>query len=125
MEPRYRQPQGDKLALPKQVVLGTQVWEIVERNRNKDGMLSEDSYGYTLQKENLIVIDTMIAESRKKQTLFHEIMHALRHTYGNPTMPKKTDSEDLWEHYFIGAWETSLIMVFRDNPKVLAYLIWE
>ena len=111
------------MPLPKQVILGTQTWDVVERNRNKDGMLSEDSYGYTLQKENLIVIDAMISESRKKQTLFHEIMHALRHTYGNPTMPKKTDSEDLWEHYFIGIYEEGIILMFRDNPNVMEYLL--
>jgi hypothetical protein len=111
------------MVLPKKVVLGTQTWEIVERTRNKDGMLSEDSYGYTLHKENLIVIDSMISESRKKQTLFHEILHALRYTYGNPTMPKKTDEVDLWEHYFIGIYEEGVILMFRDNPIVKEYLL--
>jgi hypothetical protein len=111
------------MALPKKVILGTQTWEIVERTRNKDGMLSEDSYGYTLHKENLIVVDSMIAESRKKQTLFHEIMHALKYTYGNPTTPKKTDSEDVWEHYYIGIYEEGIILMFRDNPVVKEYLL--
>lgn len=111
------------MALPKQVILGTQTWEIVERNRNKDGMLSEDSYGYTLHKENLIVVDSMISETRKKQTLFHEIFHALRYTCGNPTMPKKTDETDIWEHYFIGIYEEGIILMFRDNPAIRDYLL--
>lgn len=113
------------MPLPKQVVLGTQVWDIVERSRNKDGMLSDDSYGYTLHKENLIVIDSLISESRKKQTLFHEIFHALRFTYGNPATPKKTDDVDSWEHYFIGIYEEGVILMFRDNPQVKKYLLGE
>lgn len=111
------------MPLPKEVVLGTQTWEVVERNRNKDGMLSEENYGYTLHKENLIVIDSAIAESRKKQTLFHELLHALRFTYGNPATPKKGDDTDVWEHYFIGIYEEGIILMFRDNPHLVEYLM--
>jgi ribonucleotide reductase alpha subunit len=112
-------------AIPTQVKIGAQVFDIVERSHKKDGMLNDDTYGYTLDKENLIVVDSDIHITKKQVTLLHEIMHACRLVFDNGVRPKKIDEFDVWEHYFIGAWETSLIMVFRDNPKVLAYLIWE
>jgi hypothetical protein len=111
------------MPLPKQVTIGTQTWDIVERTRNKDGMLSEDSYGYTLHKENLIVIDSMISESRKKQTLFHELLHAMRFTSGSPTLPRKGDDVDIWEHYFIAIYEDGVILMLKNNPEVRDYLL--
>ena len=111
------------MELPKQVRIGTQVWKIVQRSRTNDGMLGEDNFGYTLNKENVIVIDSQIAPSRKKQTLMHEILHAIRFTFGNPNTPKKTEDIDVWEHFFIASYEEGLLLVIRDNPNVLAYLL--
>jgi hypothetical protein len=112
-------------AMPTQVKIGAQVFDIVERSRKKDGMLNDETYGYTLDKENLIVVDADIHITKKQVTLLHEIMHACRLVFDTGIKPKKTDEFDVWEHFFIGAWETSLIMVFRDNPKILNYITWE
>jgi hypothetical protein len=112
-------------ALPSKVKVGAQVFNVVSRSRKVDGMLNDDTYGYTLDKENLIVIDSDIHITKKQVTLLHEIMHACRLVFDNGIKPSKTDEFDAWEHFFIGAWETSLIMVFRDNPKVLNYITWE
>jgi hypothetical protein len=109
--------------LPARIKIGTQTWEIVERTKNFDGMLDEGSYGYTLSRENLIVIDATAATSRKRQTLLHEILHAIKFSFGNPVTPKKTDEADIWEHYYIAMYEEGVLLVLRDNPEVLEYLL--
>jgi Zn-dependent peptidase ImmA (M78 family) len=109
--------------MPKRIVVGTQIWKVIERNRNTDGMLSEDNYGYTLHKENTIVVDAHIASSRKKQTLLHEIFHAIRYTFGGTHVPKKETDVEIWEHYFIGLYEEGMLVVLRDNPDLLSYLL--
>jgi len=119
------QKQAKPPALPSQVKVGVQVFDIIERSRSKDGMLNDSTYGYTLDTENLIVIDSSIHFSKKQVTLLHEIMHACRMSFDNGAKPKKNEEFEALEHYFIGVWETSLLLVMRDNPKVLAYLIWE
>lgn len=43
---------------------------------------SKELYGRHLVKENLILINEDIHESRKKETLMHEILHALFYNYG-------------------------------------------
>jgi hypothetical protein len=111
------------MELPKRVIVGTQVWTVVERNRTADGMLSEPNFGYTLPQENIIVIDKFATNSRKKQTLMHEILHAIRYTFGSPTIPGKKDELEVWEHYFIGMYEEGVLLVLRNNPQVLAYLL--
>ena len=52
----------------KQVKIGTQVWEIIERSSKKDSELNEGTYGYTMDKFNQIVIDIDLPESRKRTT---------------------------------------------------------
>ena len=111
------------MELPKKVLIGTQVWTITERSRMSDGMLGEPNFGYTLGQENLIVIDKSASNSRKRQILIHEILHAIRYTFGNPTVPKKTDDLEVWEHYFIGHYEEGILLVIRNNPDILAYLL--
>jgi len=108
---------------PKKVIVGSQVWKIVERSRTQDYALNDDSFGYTLNKENTIIIDSQITKSRKQQTLIHEIFHAIRYSFGNPVSPKKGDEVDTWEHYFIAMYEEGLLLVLRNNPEVLAYLL--
>jgi hypothetical protein len=109
--------------LPATVKIGTQTWEIVERTKNFDGMLDEGNYGYTLSRENLIVLDGTAAPSRKRQTLLHELLHAVKFSFGNPVTPKKTDEADVWEHYFIAMYEEGILLVLRENPEVLDYLL--
>jgi Zn-dependent peptidase ImmA (M78 family) len=113
------------MSMPKKVKIGTQVFQIVERSRSDDGMLNEGTFGYILDTENLIVIDATIASSRKKLTLFHEIMHAARMVYDTSVQPRKSDSFETWEHYFIGIWEESLLLVLKDNPELLEYIVKE
>lgn len=111
--------------LPATVKIGTQIWSIVEHTSKEDGMLYEDNYGYTLERRNMIVIDKDAPDSRKRQVLMHEIFHAIRFTFftGNKMAPK-LNFEDT-EHYFIGMYEETVLMVLKDNKPVLDYLIGE
>jgi len=115
--------------LPSKIKIGAQDWAIVERSRDDDGMINDDSYGYTLQKSNFIVIDKNCPPSRKRQTLFHELFHAVRFSNGSsgikPDM-ENIQSDDViytWEHYFIAMYEDTMLSVLRDNPSVTAYLL--
>ena len=108
--------------IPKKINIGTQEWAVVEHTSKEDGMLYEDNYGYTLERMNMIVLDKEASESRKRQVLMHEILHAIRFTFftGNKMPPKLSFEET--EHYFIGMYEETLLMVFSDNPDLLTYL---
>jgi len=108
--------------IPKKIMIGTQEWAVVEHTSKQDGMLYEDSYGYTLERMNMIVVDKEASASRKRQVLMHEILHAIRFTFFTGSkMAPKLNFEDT-EHYFIGMYEETLLMVFKDNPDLLKYL---
>lgn len=110
------------MATPKSVKIGTQVFDIVEKRRKDDATLHEGNYGYTLDEANLIVIDADIHHTKKQVTLLHEIMHAARMTFDNEAKPSSKATFEEWEHYFIGVWENSLLMVLRDNPEIIKWL---
>jgi hypothetical protein len=107
------------------VKIGAQVFDVIERSRSKDGMLNDSTYGYTLDTENLIVIDSSIHFSKKQVTLLHEIMHACRMSFDNSVKPKKGEEFEAWEHYFIGIYEEGLLLTIRNNPDLLEYLLSE
>jgi Zn-dependent peptidase ImmA (M78 family) len=109
--------------IPKQVKVGLQTFKIVEKPALDDGMLNEGSYGYTLENQNLIVIDKNIPKSKKQVTVLHEVLHACRMSLEGPTRPKKSDDYETWEHHFIGIYENAVLMVMRDNPTLLKWLI--
>ena len=115
--------------LPNKVKIGAQNWEIIERSRDDDGYINDDSYGYTLQKSNVIVLDKHCPPSRKRQTLFHELFHAIRFSNGSSGI--KPNMEDIlpnevistWEHYFIAMYEDTMLSVLRENPQITEYFL--
>jgi Zn-dependent peptidase ImmA (M78 family) len=115
--------------MPTRVKIGAQDWAIIERDRADDGYIADDSYGYTLQKSNVIIIDKHCPPSRKRQTLFHELFHAIRFSNGSSGI--KPDMENIqpdeviatWEHYFIAMYEDTMLLVLRENPAVSDYLL--
>lgn len=115
--------------LPKIIKIGAQDWTLLERTPAEDGMLNDGTFGYTLQTSNLIVVDKNCPPSRKRQTIFHELFHAVRYSSGNsgikPNLEDVLPSEVIitWEHYFIGIYEDALLAVLRDNPKLADYLL--
>jgi Zn-dependent peptidase ImmA (M78 family) len=115
--------------MPTKVKIGTQSWTVIERSSNMDDALSSSAYGYTLVRSSTIIIDADAPPSRKRQTLLHELLHAIRYSMGNSTIPATSDDEskttDAWEHYFIGIYEEGVLAILRDNPLVTAYLLSE
>jgi Zn-dependent peptidase ImmA (M78 family) len=113
--------------MPTKVKIGSQNWTIEERTIQTDGVLDDNAYGYTLKRGSLIVIDKDATPSRKRQTLWHELMHAVRSSLGSIIVPKTTDNEqedsNSWEHYFIGMYEEGLLLIIRENPDVVNYLL--
>jgi hypothetical protein len=61
----------------------------------------------------------------KRVTLFHELLHAIRVTFGGSFQPSKNTDYDDWEHYFIGLYEEPVVLMLRDNPELAAYLLGE
>lgn len=110
---------------PSRVRIGGQVFKIEERPKTADPLLSDNTYGYTLDSGNLIVIDKELALTKKQQVVIHEILHAMRMVFEGPAKPSKKDSYDTWEHHFIGVWEAGMLMFLKDNPKVVAWLAHE
>ena len=108
---------------PNKVKIGAQVFYIEERNVKKDGTLNDNSYGYTLDQGNIIVLDANIAFTKKQQTLLHEIIHAIGMVYGSGQKePNAKDSYEVWEHHFIGIWEAPMLSFIKDNPEVVAWM---
>lgn len=111
------------MQIPRKVKIGAQVFYIEERNVKKDGTLNDNSYGYTLDQGNLIVIDANIAFTKKQQTLLHEIIHAIGMVYGSGQKePSSKDTYDVWEHHFIGIWEAPMLSFIKDNPEIVAWM---
>lgn len=106
---------------PSQVIIGTQIFEVVLRHRKDDGMLNDGNYGYTLDTENLIVLDSSLSSTRLRSTLLHEILHAIRMVFDTTVRPRKSDDFETWEHFFIGVYEEHLLIVLRDNPELVEY----
>ena len=106
--------------MPSSIRLGSQVWEIVEQKRKHQA--DPNHFGFTTAKDNTIVIDSELSPSMKRTTLFHELLHAVRITFGGSFVPGKGTAFDEWEHFFIGLYEEPVVMLFRDNPALVAFL---
>lgn len=104
------------------VKIGPQVFEIDFRNTREDGMLNDNSYGYTLDQGNLIVIASDVSESKQKVTMVHEILHSARMIMEGASKPKKKADYEEWEHHFIGIYENAFIMIMQDNPDLVEWL---
>lgn len=105
---------------PKQVKIGPQIFKIEFRDSLSDGTLGGTNYGYTLDQGNLIVIAKDLSLSKQQVTLMHEILHAMRMIFENGMPKKKADFEE-WEHFFIGVYENSFLMLMRDNPELMEW----
>jgi hypothetical protein len=109
------------MKLPKSVKIGTQVWEITEQKRKHS--VTNDHFGFTSLANNSIVLDSEQVPSMKRVTLFHELLHAIKITFGGSYQPGKGTSFEEFEHYFIGLYEEPVILMLKDNPELLEFLL--
>ncbi len=105
------------------VKIGPQVFGVEFRNTREDGMLNDNSYGYTLDQGNLIVVSADISLSKQQVTLVHEILHAARMILEGTSKPKKKAEYEEWEHHFISIYENAFIMIMQDNPELVKWLL--
>jgi|AntRauMFilla1563_2_1112583.scaffolds.fasta_scaffold56557_1 hypothetical protein len=110
------------MQMPTQIKVGPQLFTILEKTRKEDSLLNEGNYGYTLDQFNRIVIDKDMHKSKKQSTVLHELMHAARMVWQTPTQPTSVDSFEVWEHFFIGLYENSILMLLQDNPDLRKWL---
>ena len=111
------------MKMPTRVKVGAQIFKVEERTVKQDGTLNDNAYGYTLDQGNLIIIDANIAFSKKQQTLLHEVIHAIGMVYGSGQRePTPKDTYEIWEHHFIGIWESPMLSFIKDNPEIVAWL---
>lgn len=108
------------MKLPNKVKIGSQIWEISEQKR-KHAM--DNHFAVTNIKDNTIVVDADQAESMKRTTLFHELLHAIRITFGGSNRPSKWQDYEEAEHYWIGLYEEPVVAMLQDNPEIVAYLL--
>jgi Zn-dependent peptidase ImmA (M78 family) len=109
--------------IPKNVIIGTQVVEIVEHKRKHDSELTDGSYGYTMDRDNVIVLDAEMPLGMKRVTLFHELLHVIRFIYGGSFRPRKDTTYEEWEHYWVGLYEEPVLLMMRSNPDLVAFLL--
>lgn len=105
-----------------EVKVGPQTYAVEIRHPEKDGMLSDGNYAYTLDSGNLIVIAAGLSTSKMKQLYIHELLHAIAMVFGSTTKPQKDASYDDWEHHFISIYEAGWLMVMQDNPQLVEWL---
>lgn len=105
------------------IKIGAHQYEIVERSRAEDGMLNDGNYAYTLETGNMIVVDRDISMSKKQVTIMHELLHAIRFVNDGFPKPRKKDSFDDWEHYFINMYENNLLAILKDNVELTDWLL--
>lgn len=111
------------MLMPKSIKIGTQNWEIKEQKRKHSSDFIDGTYGFTIDKDNVIVLDADMSNSVRRTTLLHEIMHAIRYTFGGSHRPHKSSSYEEWEHYWIGLMEEPMLLVMQDNPELVSYLL--
>jgi Zn-dependent peptidase ImmA (M78 family) len=111
------------MLLPKSVKVGSQIWEITEQKRKHNSEFIDGTYGFTIDKDNVIVLDADMSNSVRRVTLLHEVLHAIRFTFGGSHRPHKSTSYEDWEHYWIGLVEEPLILILRDNPDLVSFLL--
>lgn len=109
------------MRVPKDIRVGSQTYKVAERLADDDGGLV-DSYAYTLPDSNLIVLRKDAPIDRKRALLMHELLHAVIFTFGNHTTSDMEDYQG-WEHHFIYTLQEPMVLVLRDNPELVAFLV--
>jgi len=92
----------------KKIRVGACTYTIKELLVNAD----EGFVGRCHPNSQLIEIEGRLPSDKKKQTLLHEVIHAINFEYGNLRLSER--NTDIFA--------TALLSLFKDNPKFKAWL---
>lgn len=112
------------MKLPSKIKIGSHTFDIYERTQYEDSGL-ETAQAYTYTHGNFIVIAKDLKPALKRRYLMHELLHALIFIFGETDKPDKderTDTNENLEHSFIYTIQEPMVMLLRDNPKLVEYL---
>lgn len=108
-----RTSQGRPSAWPAAVRVGYAEYAVLALSRGDDDAGSHDGF---CQHDRLeIRIDPTPAPARQRETLLHEILHAVAEQYA-------LGLSDKAEERAVSVFAKGLMAVFRDNPKLAALL---
>lgn len=113
--------------LPSKIKVGSQTYAIYERHISEDAALS-DSHAYTYTEGNFIVVNKDLNPQLQRRYLMHEVLHALMFVFGQNDRADKderTDTNENLEHWFIYLIQEPLVMLLRDNPDLVDFLLSE
>jgi len=80
-------------------------------------------YGYTNHVQATILLSPEVTPDVARQTLWHEVMHALCEvTMGSPDWRGLGKEKSDREEAVVRAFESPTLLVLRDNPELVAYL---
>ena len=102
--------------MPEQVEVAALVYDVrvIDMSRIGDGNL----WGQARLGQLVMEIETTLPPLRKKDSLFHEVMHTIWHSYAPYGEFSSSDEE-----YIVNAMAHGVFQVLRRNPKLVAYLL--
>ena len=100
------------------VTIDSDEWVRYEHKNQDTGF-----YGHTNHTTATILIDPESALDVARQTLWHEVIHALcETTMGSPDWRGLGKEKSEREEAVVRAFESPTLLVLRDNPELVAYL---
>lgn len=109
--------------LPSSVRIGPVRYRITEDindfHKSTHRLEAGEANGVCDNEQLLIVINPEVDPQYKRTILMHEIIHACFSVAGQPRL----DDQDANEERFIQSIDAWLVLVLRDNPRVLAYIL--
>jgi hypothetical protein len=69
----------------------------------------------------LILIDDQLGPDQERETVLHELMHAIVHATGHRKALEEVDKN--FEELLVYSMSVRLIELLRDNPKLVEYLV--
>jgi len=109
--------------MPSSIKVGARTYDIeVVSDMDEPGLV-----GYTNHWKGKIQILEDLVEPVRRETLLHEVVHAGIGTFSsnhrNIANAARHPEDYDWEEHFTDIVGSSLLMILRDNPKLVAYLL--
>lgn len=97
---------------PASVRIGPHEWTVRRQPIDADG----EYYGRTVERELAILIAPGNAPSQERDTMLHELLHAIWAHTG-------LDYDDEQQEQIVRSLSTPLLGALRDNPRLVTFLL--